>query len=98
MAISQADLASGLAEIHNLSIDELKELCNTSSNEKYDDIVNKSDRVSEFHWLCTTCNAAHEENSASQEFIPILASVFFKNLALTSRFLIHKPNISLTKS
>lgn len=40
------DLASGLAEIAKLSNDELKELCNANSDEKYDEIVGQTDTVS----------------------------------------------------
>lgn len=46
MSITQADLASGLAEINNLSTDELKEWCNATTDEKYQEIVNRSDKVS----------------------------------------------------
>lgn len=49
MAIQQADIASGLADISKLSNDELKELCNSTSNEKYDEIVSQNDKVSLVH-------------------------------------------------
>lgn len=46
MAILQSDLASCLADINKLTNDELKDLCNSESDEKYDELVNKSDKVS----------------------------------------------------
>lgn len=45
MAISQSEIASCLAEINNLSDDQLKELLNSETNEKYDQLVNQTDRV-----------------------------------------------------
>lgn len=46
MAIQE--LSSGLAEIEKLNNDELKEILNCESNQKYDDIVDQTDRVSIF--------------------------------------------------
>lgn len=48
MAIQQTEIASALAELAKLSSDELKELCNSSSHDKYDELVNQTDRVSNF--------------------------------------------------
>lgn len=46
MAILHADIAYALAEINKLTTDELKELCNSTSNAKYDELVSQSDKVS----------------------------------------------------
>lgn len=45
MAIQQSDITNALAELSKLTNDELKELCDSSSNEKYDELVNQSDKV-----------------------------------------------------
>lgn len=44
--IQQSDITTGLAEIYKLSTDELKELVNSSSDEKFDEIANQSEKVS----------------------------------------------------
>ena len=46
MAVQQQDVADALAELSKLTTDELKELCNSNSNEKYDELVNNSAKVS----------------------------------------------------
>lgn len=49
MAVQQADLVNAFAELAKLSTEELKELCNSPSDEKYDELVNQSDKVSRAH-------------------------------------------------
>lgn len=44
--IQGSDIADALAEFDKLSNDELKELCNSSSDEKYDELVKQSQKVS----------------------------------------------------
>lgn len=44
--IQRSDIADALAEFDKLSNDELKELCNSSSDDKYDELVNQSAKVS----------------------------------------------------
>lgn len=46
MAYQAADIAEAIAEINQLSTEELKELCNSTSDEKYDQLVAKSQKVS----------------------------------------------------
>lgn len=46
--IQRSDISEALAEFDKLSNDELKDLCNSSSNEKYDELVKQSEKVSVF--------------------------------------------------
>lgn len=41
----QYDVSSSLAELSKLTNDELKDLCNSSSDEKFDELVNNSEMV-----------------------------------------------------
>lgn len=45
MAIPPSEIASSLAEINKFSDDELKELLNVESHERYDQFVSQTDRV-----------------------------------------------------
>lgn len=45
MAVLATDLASVTTELSKLTTEELKELCNSPSNEKFDELVNKTDQV-----------------------------------------------------
>jgi hypothetical protein len=47
--IQQADITTGLAEVYKFSTDELKELVNSNSDEKFDEIVNQSEKVSNIY-------------------------------------------------
>jgi len=44
--IQRSDMEAALAEIAKLSTEELKELCNETSDDKYDELVNKTNKVS----------------------------------------------------
>lgn len=46
MAYSVVDISEAMVEISKLSTGELKDLCNCSSDERYDQLVEQSQRVS----------------------------------------------------
>lgn len=70
MAVQQADVASALEELNKLSTEELKALCNSSSDEKYDELVNQSDKAksleSEREMLMVSVRSLAEFNLAKQ--------------------------------
>lgn len=70
MAIQQSDIQSGLAELSKLTNDELKQLLNSPSDEKYDEIVNQSDKVkgleAEREMLMASVRSLAEFNLARQ--------------------------------
>lgn len=45
MAIHQPDISRAAPEVSKLSTEELKELCNATSNDRYDQFVNDSEQV-----------------------------------------------------
>lgn len=70
MAVQQADVTSALEELNRLTTEELKDLCNSSSDEKYDEFVNQSDRVksleAEREMLMVSIKSLAEFNLAKQ--------------------------------
>lgn len=70
MAIQSSDIQSSLTELAKLSNDELKELVNSTSNDKYDELVAQSERVksleSEREMLMASVRSLAEFNLARQ--------------------------------
>lgn len=70
MAIQQSDIQSGLAELSKLSNDELKELVNSTSDEKFDEFVSRSEKVksleAEREMLMASVRSLAEFNLARQ--------------------------------